>query len=216
MNLKGILILAVLLTTVKSAILISANLLKPKLKYNIILISVDTLRPDHMGVYGYNKNTTPNIDAWAKNATVFTNMRTQIPITYPSFSILLTGKSVFESGIINNEVDSNSYRPSSGWIPIDSKTKTLAQALKENGYTTGAFMNTASLYAPPTELGRGFDVYWNNFEIPTSGPNQKQQYKSYTSTVQGLNWLDKNKYKKFFIWIHLMEPHWPYFPQNDL
>ncbi|OGH16151.1 MAG: hypothetical protein A3C30_02840 [Candidatus Levybacteria bacterium RIFCSPHIGHO2_02_FULL_40_18] len=62
MNLKGILILAVLLTTVKSAILISANLLKPKLKYNLILISVDTLRPDHMGIYGYPKNTTPNID----------------------------------------------------------------------------------------------------------------------------------------------------------
>lgn len=58
----------------------------------MILISVDTLRPDHMGVYGYNKNTTPNIDKWAEGANIFTNAYTAIPLTYPSFALLMTGK----------------------------------------------------------------------------------------------------------------------------
>src|SRR3972149_3228251 len=124
-KLRRIVILAILLISVISAILIGANLLKPKPKYNLILISVDTLRADHMGVYGYPKNTTPNIDAWAKTALVFTNMRTQVPSTYPSFSILMTGKSAFETKIFNNSTGYDGLVE--GLVQISEETETLAQ-----------------------------------------------------------------------------------------
>ena len=62
-------------------------------KLNLILISVDTLRSDHMGVYGYPKNTTPNINKWAKDALVFTNATTHVPSTFPSL-VSLDRKSV--------------------------------------------------------------------------------------------------------------------------
>jgi len=61
------------------------NTRKESQNLNLVIISVDTLRADHMGIYGYVKNTTPNIDKWAKEAFVFTNAITTIPQTYPSF-----------------------------------------------------------------------------------------------------------------------------------
>ena len=179
---------------------------------NLILISVDTLRPDHMGVYGYNKNTTPNIDKWAKDAIVFTNMRTMVPTTYPSFSVLMTGKSAFDPQIYNNSVgyDNN---PAVGFIPINQNVKTLAQILKENGYLTAAFINTDSLDGELTSLNKGFDIYNKYQQIPLNGPGQ--EYKSYTNVDEALKWLKKNKNKKFFLWIHLMEPHAAYLPIKE-
>src|SRR3989338_7845756 len=90
------------------------NRVKPE---NLILISIDTLRPDHMGVYGYSKNTTPNIDKWAKEATVFTNAYTIIPFTYPSFAALMTGQHGFKTRIVTNGLGPR----------ISSNTETLAK-----------------------------------------------------------------------------------------
>ncbi len=187
----------------------SQNLKNNKNEFNIVLISVDTLRADHMGIYGYSKNTTPNIDSWFKNGIVFTNMRTQIPTTYPSFAIFMTGVSAFESKIYDNSVGyGNTISP--GLIPLSEKTDTLAQILKRNDFQTAAFLNSASFDPELTNLNRGFDTFKIFPEFPRNGP--KKDLKSYTNVHASLDWLRNNKDKRFFLWVHLMEPHAPYVP----
>ena len=89
-----------------------------------------------MGTYGYNRNTTPHIDEWAKGAYVFTNMKTLIPTTYPSLSIFMTGITPFVSKIFDNSTGYG-HQPATGLVKIDKDAMTLPQILKENGYTTG-------------------------------------------------------------------------------
>ena len=168
---------------------------------NLILISVDTLRPDHMGIYGYNKNTTPNIDRWAKNALVFTNTFTVDPVTFPSFTALLAGLTPFSSKIINNIVASK-YIP-----PIYSNTKTLAKILKQNNYVTGGFNTNAHLSSYFTNLGEGFDEY-NLLDTDNN--------KDYFPFVEKANsFIKTNKDKKLFLWLHLFNPHYPYRPPQE-
>ena len=89
---------------------------------NLILISIDSLRADHLGVYCYSKKTTPNIDQWADDATVFTNAYTVVPETYPSFLSLMTGKYPLSSRVINH-IDS----PNSTIDSISPSIKTLGE-----------------------------------------------------------------------------------------
>ncbi len=176
---------------------------------NVILISIDTLRPDHMGVYGYARNTTPNIDAFAKNATVFTQAYTVIPMTEPSFTALLTGKSPFNTRVITN-----------GGIPVSSNVPTLATILKKVNYITATF--TTGIYPKAIDLGRGFDTqefyqykYYsskNNSEYYTEGDNR-----TYDNLIQhAVNWLHNNRKTKFFLWVHLLDPHAPYIPPRNI
>jgi len=175
---------------------------------NIILISIDALRADHMGVYGYKKDTTPNIDKWAKDATVFTNASTVVPITYPSFVALMTGQSPFTTRIANNPLLS-SLKPWEPWVdalPLSDSIKTLPKILKEEGYFNAAFVTTVVL-DNRSNINKGFDHYVNiDWEKETS--------KEFVNTA--LNYLEKNKNKKMFFWIHLIDPHSPYTPPEDL
>jgi arylsulfatase A-like enzyme len=185
---------------------------KPK---NIILISIDTLRTDSMGTYGYNKNTTPNIDRFAKNAVVYSNAYTQIPATYPSFASLMTGLTPFESGIYSNGETEIEGKPTKTGrnaerSKIDEKTKTLAAILKENNYFTKALLTNVVLGGERTFLDRGFDEY-------------KTFSYQYGKTSHGpiinetLSWMDKSANIKnpFFLWIHFLDPHSPYTPSRE-
>lgn len=165
-----------------------------------------------MGVYGYERDTTPNIDKWAKNAVVFTNMRTMVPTTYPSFAMLMTGKTPFETGIHSNSTGYNG--PAPGLVPLDPKFSTLAQILQENGYSTAAFINSSALDPELTNMNKGFDTYEMNIDFPLSGPNKDSR--SFKNVDAAIEWMKINKNKKIFLWIHFMEPHSPYFPTKDL
>src|SRR5690606_38193005 len=100
-----------------------------------------------MGVYGYEKNTTPNIDEWAKDATVFTNARTVIPMTYPSFAALMTGKDPFITKINRNFGDL-----------ISDNNITLASIFKKNVFKTAAF-TTGAVSESLTNLNQGVDDF---------------------------------------------------------
>ncbi|PIR78853.1 MAG: hypothetical protein COX79_03930 [Candidatus Levybacteria bacterium CG_4_10_14_0_2_um_filter_36_16] len=172
---------------------------------NIILISVDTLRPDHMGIYGYPKNTTPNIDKWAKNATVFTNTYTIIPETDASFYTLFTGSDNFIKGENMDQA-------------VQAQIQTLAMILKGNHFDTAAFVTN-----PVTEVypffKKGFDQF-SFFDV--SGLNNgktinKMSYKfDYQNakelTKEASKWLSQKHNNKFFSWIHYTTPHTPYNP----
>lgn len=169
--------------------------------YNLILISVDTLRADHMGVYGYSKNTTPFVDEWAKNATVFTNAFTAIPLTIPSFVSLMTGRHPYQVGIFSNE-DGASLNPS---------VKTLAEILKKQQFNTAALVsNTVFSYVKPNKLERGFD----EFKYFQSMDGNDQSHGEITT--EAIKWLKSNKDSQFFLWVHYADPHGPYKPKPEL
>lgn len=177
---------------------------------NLLLISIDTLRPDHMGTYGYEKNTTPNIDEWAEKGTVFTNVRTVVPMTDPSFAALMTGKTPVKTRIITN-----------GGIPISKNTKTLAKILSENGFYTSAIL-------AKFPVKQGFDEiksapYVGYYYPEGAVDKSKVLYRHLNSLgeyekfiLSSTDWLKANKDKKFFLWVHLMDIHAPYFPPQDL
>ena len=176
---------------------------------NLIIISIDTLRPDHMGVYGYDKNTTPNIDAWAKDAIVFSNMHTIIPATYPSFAILQTGMHPLESMIINNGVvNGRVYKTGP---PIRDQVNTLAEILKNNGYKTAAFLTNPVLEKSYTNLDQGFSEYY--LKSVWDGYPDRTNY--LTLLNNALTWISDNKNEKIYLWIHLMDPHAPYTPNTE-
>lgn len=174
---------------------------------NLVIISIDTLRADHMGVYGYNRETTPNIDNFAKSATVFTNYRTTVPMTYPSFASLMTGKDPFETRIFRNR-----------GLLLSDNNKTLATILKENGYNTYAFV-TGALNSTLTKLDQGFDQYNYLTYKSYTFTNNKERYlqTSQDQYEQFLNQANNLKIdSKFFVWFHLMDPHAPYEPPDNL
>src|SRR5580692_8568462 len=99
----------------------------------VILISVDTLRADHLGAYGYKSARTPNIDSFAQNGTLFAQADSQIPLTLPSHTSLFTSTYPFETG-----VEENGERVPSGAV-------TLATILQAHGYKTAAFIGSCLL-----------------------------------------------------------------------
>lgn len=181
---------------------------------NLIVISVDTLRPDHMGIYGYNKNTTPYIDAWAKNAHVFKNAYTIFPLTLHSFFTLFTGKdtTLFDPNLTTAypvHLDSTEYKD----VP------TLQSVLGENGYKTAAFVLNPV-------IGATFHFFKNQFDqfkfINTSelDDNDRRIYlntsKDQTEvTTEAISWMKQNKSEKFHLWVHYLDPHHPYTPSKE-
>jgi arylsulfatase A-like enzyme len=184
-------------------------------KLNIILISIDALRSDHMGIYGYHKNTTPNIDNFFKDAYVFTNTYTGTPKTYASLVSMFAGLEPAYTKLFNYT-----------GTPLASNIDTVTKVLKKSGFTTGAFItNNFIAYTTKgklTNLQLGFDnfsylkgYYQYNFsplfDYYTPGKTANRNYLE-TSLGKFNSWIDKNKKNKIFAWFHLIDPHAPYIP----
>jgi arylsulfatase A-like enzyme len=153
-------------------------------KLNVVLITLDTTRPDHLGCYGYKDASTPNIDRLAEQAVIFTQAIAPIPITLPSHCSMLTGLDVFSLGIREN-----------GTFYLTDNFTTLAEILKKNGYKTAAVTGSFVLDSR-FGLEQGFD-----FERPAGE----------VSNI-AINWLKNNYESNFFLWVHFFDPHVPYNP----
>ena len=176
--------------------------LNSRKQLNLLLISIDTLRPDHMGVYGYEKATTPYIDKWANEATIYQNAYTVAPVTLPSFIALMTGQSPLKTRIVNNRAYS-----------LSDNALTLAELLKEKGYLTTAYVSSEIFLPEMTNLDQGF----NEFNLIPYKSNKNVSLKEYREFLsRSTTWMDVNKDKKFFLWLHLMDPHSPYLPEKSL
>lgn len=164
---------------------------------NVILISIDSLRPDHMGLYGYDRNTTPNIDTWAKDAAVFKNYYSTSFLTPISEVSVHTGKYPFTTGVVNFESE------------LPTSTLTLAEILKKNGWQTAAFGSSAEFtgYLAGFSLSRGFDIY-NISKAGTDPFNGRGN----NATIPALSWVKNvaQSGKPFFLWLPLGSVHWPY------
>ena len=177
---------------------------------NVILISMDALRADHMSLYGYSKQTTPNIDKWSKNSAVYTNVYAEIPMTYPSFVSFMTGRDSVQTNIFRNRITTDrANKPFSYEADINSSYKTLAQLLKERGYITSAYVSSAALSSKISSINKGFDNYENVFKEPTDSSGQRYEENMVKKPIE---FITKNKNKKFFLWLHYIDPHAPYNP----
>ena len=174
----------------------------PEPALNVIVITIDTLRADHLACYGYKQVRTPNIDALAAQGTRFERAYTPVPVTLPAHSSIFTGTYPMLSGM--HDFSANKLTP---------QQPTLASVLKEHGYTTGAVIGSAVLDSR-FGLGHGFDFYYDHFEFSRLDESNLDEMERPGDVVADLtlDWLGKNYQKKFFLWMHLYDPHYPYRP----
>ncbi len=161
---------------------------------NIILISIDTLRADHLGVYGYKKSTSPNLDRKATEAIVFDRAFSAAPWTLPSHAAMLTSKYPHKLGVqsISDKLPQSAY--------------TIQEHLKTSGYKTAAFSG-----GPFVAKKFGFD---QGFDFFTSNEAKLQDAPFVFSEAE--NFLEENKNKKFFLFLHTFEVHDPYSPPENI
>jgi choline-sulfatase len=170
----------------------------PEIRH-VLLISIDTCRSDHLGCYGYPLDTTPNIDAIAKQGIVFENAVSPVPYTLPAHCSMLTGTIPPFHGVLDN----SDYR-------LSKENTTLAELLKEKGFSTAAFVSSFVLDAR-FGMGQGFDLYDDEF-AETSAAMGINQCSADESTRDAVAWLDKHRHEKGFVFLHYYDPHFTYDP----
>ncbi len=168
----------------------------------VIIISIDTLRADHLPIYGATGLETPNIDALAKDAVVFDNAYSHVPLTLPSHVTMLTGLLPEATGIRNNL----------GYRFDSAKQPSLPTLLKAKGYATGAAVS-AYVLRGATGLAAAFDEYDDRIDRSSEGGAMGELQRSGDQTVAtAIRWIDAKKQEPFFYLLHLFEPHAPYAP----
>lgn len=169
---------------------------------DVILITIDTVRADHLACYGYKEIQTPTLDALARDGVVFERAISQVPLTWPSHAVILTGTYPFQNGVQDFTGQ-----------PLDAKFRSVAQTFKQHGYATGAVVS-AFVLDRSWGLARGFDFYDDAF-APEEFANRDLglvDRRAGESVDRALVWLKKNPRRPFFFWLHLYDPHSPYDP----
>lgn len=170
---------------------------------NVFLVTIDTLRPDHIHSYGYDPIQTPALDGLAKDGIRFTEAFTPSPITNISHTTILTGLLPSSHGV-------NDFA-----VPLAATHPTWAELLKERGYSTAAFIGAVVLdsIALAPGLDRGFDFYDNFPERPQTQSRWGRVERRGMVVVQHAEtWLNATRSGPYFVWIHLYDPHDPYEP----
>ena len=164
----------------------------------VILISVDTVRADHLGCYQAGRKITPHIDSIAGNGTLFSQVSSLVPLTLPSHVALFTSTYPFANGVEDNGV------------PFVAGT-TLATVLKNAGYHTAAFVGSFVLDRR-FGLSRDFDVYDSPFDLHNKTVADVGDLKRPGAQVvaTAIRWLDQNANSPFFLFLHLYDLHTPY------
>ncbi len=166
---------------------------------HIILISIDTCRADYLSCYGYSQQTTPNIDAVAAEGILFENTITPVPMTLPAHSSMLTGTIPPYHGVHDNV----NYK-------LSKSNLTLAEVLGANGFKTAAIIS-AFVLDSQFGIAQGFDTYNDQFEEAHVAVGISER-KGGEATRFALEWLEKQKGEKSFLFLHYFDPHYDYVP----
>ena len=171
-------------------------------KLNVILVTVDTLRADRLGCYGFRAVKTPVIDALAAQGVMFGRCMAQTPLTLPSHATILTGTLPLFHGVRDN----------GGFVAPEGLT-TLAESFKGAGYATSAFV-AAYVLDGKWGLNQGFGTYFDKFDLSRFEKISLGSVQRPANEVldEALGWLAKAKDGPFFSWVHLYDPHTPYEP----
>lgn len=163
--------------------------------HHVLLITLDALRADHLGCYGYGRPTSPSIDALAAGGTLFE--RAQVPRgqTWPSLSSLLTGRYPLSHGVRNN---SNQMVPGLDLLP---------ELLRREGFRTGAFLCN---YGDAVHSAEAFGLdHLSRSDITATTPHDQWDD---AMTGEAVQWISGNSDRPTFTWVHLMNPHRPWDP----
>ena len=161
---------------------------------NLVIVSIDTLRADRLGVYGYFRDTTPFLDALAGESLVFERCLAPIATTFPSHLSLFTGTYPEETGAV-----ANANVGGLAFVPTES-LRSLAQVLREGGYRTAAFVS-----ATPLKKYTGIDAGFEHFDEP-----ERLQRRAGETNERVKDWLSGQNHEPFFLWVHYFDPHTPY------
>jgi tetratricopeptide (TPR) repeat protein len=169
----------------------------------VILISIDTLRSDHLPVYGYRGVETPAIDALARDSVLVERAYSQVPLTLPSHASILSGRLPAETGVRDNI----------GYHFDAARLAALPVALRQAGYATGGAVS-AFVLRGETGIGGGFDYYDSQVDVRLSGALGQSQRAGGITEQLLLGWLRQAAAgpKPCFAFLHLYEPHSPYTP----
>ena len=174
---------------------------------SVVLITIDTVRADHLGCYGYTRIQTPTLDALARDGILFERAIAQVPLTWPSHTAILTGMYPFQNGVQDFTAQ-----------PLDPRFRSVAQAFQQNGYATGAVVS-AYVLDRLWGLARGFDFYDDAFspeafQQKDIGLVDRKAAESVNHAIRWLNdWQRATPHRPaFFLWLHLYDPHSPYDP----
>ena len=173
---------------------------------NVVVVTVDTLRPDHLHCYGYADIATPALDGLAQRGVLFENAVAQTPLTPPSHASIFTGQ--------NPNV--HKVRNTGGFV-LQSSAHPLARILQEQGWDTAAFIGSAVL-KKLFGFNNGFGVY--DDEMPRPGKRNEfredPERKAPVVVDHAIDWLSKQSSNKpYFLWVHIYDPHIPYKPPAE-
>ena len=170
---------------------------------DVFLITIDTLRADHVGCYGYRQVETPTLDSLCTDGIRFAHAYTHSPITNTSHTTIMTGLLPSVHGVTDFGV------------PLAADHATMAELLKKDGYQTAAFIGAVILDSNSLAPGldRGFDFYDNFPKEPTTKERWgRVERRGMTVVEHAESWLAKHPSGPRFVWVHLFDPHDPYEP----
>lgn len=198
------------LFAVSAVLIFSATGCRKLDKVNVVIVTIDTTRADHLGCYGHPRSATPVIDGLAAEGVLFEKAFTPVPITCPSHSTILTGKVPIGHGIRDN-----------GIFVLGEEQETLAEVLKRHGYSCAAAIGAFPLLSR-FGLNQGFDLYderlgaeFTDLEGNRSIRKQRlffDERKAALVNESVFPWLDEHHEEPFFLWVHYFDPHHPHEP----
>jgi arylsulfatase A-like enzyme len=164
---------------------------------NLVIVTLDTTRADHLGLYGYFRDTSPALDAFGERAIVFERAIVPMATTLPTHASLFTATHPLEHGVLFNTIFG--ARP---LVPTP-RLRTLAQAAGEAGFRTAAFVSAA-----PLKRGSGIEAGFEHFDQPAGIRRDAE-----ATTHAALAWLSREPPERpFLLWVHYFDAHWPYAP----
>ena len=169
---------------------------------NLVIITLDTTRADHLGAYGSKDVETPALDRLARDGVLFEQAMTTAPLTLPAHASILTGRFPPEHGVRDN-----------GGFFLGPEQTTLAEILGPRGFKTGGFV-AAYVLDGKWGIGQGFETYFDDFDLSKSRGRSLGEIQRPANEVvdKALPWIDSVKDQPFFAWLHFYDPHTPYAP----
>jgi arylsulfatase A-like enzyme len=179
--------------------------------FNVLLLTLDTARADHLGMYGYARATSPNLDAMAREATVFEHGWAHAPSTRYSMPAILTGRL---------PLDVHYDTSVSGWPGLLPRATTIAEALAQLGFVTGAITNYW-YFDRVRHMDQGFAEYDNenarlHAGVPGAGPEQTRGSSSKEQTDKAIGFVARHAARRWFLWVHYYDPHYAYEPHPEV
>lgn len=163
---------------------------------NVLLVTVDTVRADHLSGYGYERDTSPALDRLAQEGVLFEQAYCQAALTTPSHASILSSlyprtHQLYDNGFLSPEV------------------RTLPTLLQSQGYDTAAVVGVKFLLPQFSGLGQGFDTF---FPFPEEEESPRAERSAEEVTDLAAQWLEQHYRDPCFLWVHYYDPHWPYQP----